>query len=307
MTRISSFGQQGVLLQSTLRNQEQLFRSQQQITTGKKASQFRELGSRVQEALNARQSRDAVATFRDTIQQVQQTTDAYDVQIGAVADAARSLQNAVVTAIGQEDSTGLMASLEQAFTIATSALNSRINGNFIFGGARTDQPPITVGSLADLQALALSDDAFANDQAVKTAFIAEGTEIKFGQLADDVASEIFASFKRIADFDAGASGPLDGKLTAAQRSFLETEVANIASAVQQIQNAQVKNGLAAKRLEVADSQHESTQIFLEGLISDIEDVDMAEAITRLNQDQVALQASFEALRTLGQLSLLNFL
>ena len=122
-----------------------------------------------------------------------------------------------------------------------------------------------------------------------------------------MASEIFASFKRIADFDAGASGPLDGKLSAAQRSFLETEVGNIASAVQQIQNAQVKNGLAAKRLEVADSQHESTQIFLEGLISDIEDVDMAEAITRLNQDQVALQASFEALRTLGQLSLLNFL
>ncbi|MFQ5347392.1 MAG: flagellin [Rhodothalassiaceae bacterium] len=307
MTRISSFGQQGVLLQATLRNQEQLFRAQKQITTGKKASQFRELGSRVQEALNARQSREAVATFRSTIQQVRQTVDAYDVQIGAVADAARSLQQAVVTAVGQEDATGLMASLDQAFTIAVSALNTRINGNFIFGGARTDQPPVTVSTLSDLQALALSSDAFGNDQTIRSAFIAEGTDIKFGQLANGVASEIFASFKRIADFDAGPSGPLSGKLTAAQRAFLETEIGNIESAVQQIQSAQVKNGLASNRLDVADAQHESTQVFLESLVSDIEDVNLAEAVSRLNQDQVALQASFEALRTLGQLSLLNFL
>ncbi|RMD86452.1 MAG: hypothetical protein D6807_09660, partial [Alphaproteobacteria bacterium] len=254
-----------------------------------------------------RQSREAVGTFRSTIQQVRQTVDAYDVQIGAVADAARSLQQAVVTAVGQEDTTGLMANLDQAFTIAVSALNTRINGNFIFGGARTDQPPVTVSTLSDLQALALSSDAFANDQTVRSAFIAEGTDIKFGQLADGVASEIFASFKRIADFDAGPSGPLSGKLTAAQRAFLETEIGNIESAVQQIQSAQVKNGLASNRLDVADAQHESTQLFLESLVSDIEDVNLAEAASRLNQDQVALQASFEALRTLGQLSLLNFL
>ena len=44
-----------------------------------------------------------------------------------------------------------------------------------------------------------------------------------------------------------------------------------------------------------------------GVISDIEDVDMASAVTRLNGDQTALQASYKVMAQLSQLSLLNFL
>jgi flagellar hook-associated protein 3 FlgL len=42
-------------------------------------------------------------------------------------------------------------------------------------------------------------------------------------------------------------------------------------------------------------------------IGDIEDVNLAEAITRLNQDQVAVEAAGRMIAQLDQLSLLNFL
>jgi flagellar hook-associated protein 3 FlgL len=42
-------------------------------------------------------------------------------------------------------------------------------------------------------------------------------------------------------------------------------------------------------------------------VSDLESVDMGEAITRLNQNQVALQAALQVASQLNRLSLLNFL
>lgn len=307
MTRISSFGQSNLLLQNTLRNQERLFIAQEQITTGKKASSFQELSPKVQESLSARQTRAAIGTFRTTIQSIRQTIGIYDTQLTTVTNATRDLKEAMVIAVGQEDGTGFRAQIEQAFELVTSALNTRLNGNFIFGGAQIDQPPVSVATLTDLQALPTSDDAFQNDSAKSTALIAEGIAFTFGQVADDVADEIMASFRRLADFDTGPSGPFDGKLTPAQRAFLETEIGNIEQAIQKAQGAQTRNGLNSNRLDVVDEQHAASELFIEQLVSDIEDVNLAEAISRLTQDQTALEASFQAIGTLSRLSLLNFL
>lgn len=139
-------------------------------------------------------------------------------------------------------------------------------------------------------------------------------QVEFGILADEVADEIMASMKRLAEFN--TLSPLDGTLKDGdpgpppipdQREFLIAELEKIESAVQKAQSAQTNNALVGNRLDSIDEQHATAQIFLEGLVSDIEDVDLAEAITRLNQDQTALQASFQVLGSLSRLSLLNFL
>ena len=49
------------------------------------------------------------------------------------------------------------------------------------------------------------------------------------------------------------------------------------------------------------------QIFLEHQVGGIEDVDLAEAITRLNQDQMVLEATMATVARLSQLSLADFL
>ncbi len=307
MARISSFGQSSLLLQNTLRNQGRLFTSQQQITTGKKAHTFQEMSPKVQEAMSARQSQFNTKNFRETILSVRQNVDIYDVQLSTITDAIRDLKQATVTAVGQNDAAGYMSVLEQTFDLVSTALGTRLNGNFIFGGTRTDQSPLAINSLADLQALAVSDDAFVNDQKTKTALVADGIDLEFGQLADTVASDIMASLKRIADFSSGPSGPLTGDLTPAQRTFLEGEISLIEQAAQKAQASQTQNGLVSNRLDIIDDQHQTSLVFLEQLVSDIEDVNLAEAITRLQQDQTALEVSFQAISTLSRLSLLNFL
>jgi len=308
MTRVSSFGQQSQLLLNALRNQERVALTQQQITTGKKANSFRDLTPEVQKALDARQALSGVFAFRETIQQVRQQIDSMALQLTAAVDSARELKQGMVTALGQQDATGLLTTLDQTFQRVVSALNTRSNGSHIFAGARTDQPPVTVSSLNDLQALGAAADAFNNDDNRRRAAIAEGVELEFGQLADEIGSEILQVVKDIADFsDTNPDGPLDGDLTPAQRSFLEGRIGDLESAIQTAQAVQADNGLNSNRLDVVDDQHASMEVFLQGLIGDVEDIDLAEAVTRLNQQQTTLEASFRAIGTLSRLSLLDFI
>lgn len=307
MTRIASATQQQVLLQHALRNQHRLAIAQEQISSGKKAHRYDELVPDVQQALSVREARSQTDGYRDTVVRLGGTLTAYDFQLGAIADATRELKQSALEVVGHEEGTGFPQKLEQAFSMVVSALNARVGNTHIFGGSRTDQAPVTVSSLADLQALPSAADAFANDQNKRRAVIAEGTELEFGVLADEVGLQVMEAFRRIADFQTGPNGPIQGPLTAAQRTFLETELTMIEAAVQTVQAAQVKNGLNAKRLEVLDDQHAQAQVFLARLSADVEDVNLAEAISRLNQEQAALEASFQSLATLSRLSLLNFL
>jgi len=108
-------------------------------------------------------------------------------------------------------------------------------------------------------------------------------------------------------FDQGASGPLQGELTDTQRTFLQGQLSSLETSIDNLRQIHVTNGLAFERMEVVDEQHTDTSVFLQTFIADIEDVDIAEAVTRLNNDQVALEASYQAIGSLTRLSLLDFI
>ena len=60
-------------------------------------------------------------------------------------------------------------------------------------------------------------------------------------------------------------------------------------------------------LEGVQQRHAEDRTFLMGFVGDIEDVDLAEAITRLNQQQLALEASYQVFSTLNRITLLDFI
>src|SRR5690606_14451144 len=100
---------------------------------------------------------------------------------------------------------------------------------------------------------------------------------------------------------------LDGNLDAAQRSFLEGEIPNLMAAIDKVQARIAENGLRQNRVETVEEDLTASSNFLEIFVSDIEDVNVAEAITRMNADQIALQASYSIISHLSRLSLVNFL
>jgi len=66
-------------------------------------------------------------------------------------------------------------------------------------------------------------------------------------------------------------------------------------------------GLAEARLEATKTRHETMRAALTSQVADIQEVDLAEVLTRLQATQSVLETSYTALGRLGQLSLAKYL
>jgi flagellar hook-associated protein 3 FlgL len=307
MTRISTFGNNQTLLSELLRNQANMLTDQQQVTTGKVATDYKGLAAQTSTLLGAKTLKSRVDQYTEAGNQVKNTLDIYDNSIGVLDSVAGDLKQTLQQALGNGEVYGLSEILSQSLNSTVTAMNTEVGGKYIFSGTRTDTPPVTVTSTGDLTALASAADAFQNNDQKAVLQVDDGVSMQYGILASDVAEPLMSVFKAFADFNAGPNGPLDGKLNATQLSFIQTQLANLDNARQSILNSQVANGVRQKSLDNILTQHESTSVVVTGMISDIEDVDIAKAVTNLNNDQTALQASYKAMATLSQLSLLNYL
>jgi flagellar hook-associated protein 3 FlgL len=68
-----------------------------------------------------------------------------------------------------------------------------------------------------------------------------------------------------------------------------------------------ENGAAQSTVETLTTSHADRQLFLKQMLSDLEDVDMAEAATRFQAAQTALDVSAKTFSSLSQVSLLQYL
>ncbi len=312
MVRVSSFGQQQLLIRGIMDNQSKVFEAQRQIATGKKTDEYRGLAGETGTVLGARSFKTRVETYQQTIDTIRGKLDANDVQLEGMIGAMEKLKETVQTTLANGQAEGFSELLDQTFKFVVNSLNTNFDGTYLFSGAKTGSAPVNVKNLAELDTLATApgtvDDAFDNGNVAFEARIADGVNLEFGLQADDVATGVFQEMLDLYRYDQDvATGPLQGELTQAQFDFLQGQIASIDTAINNMRQVHVSNGLAYERLEVVDEQHADTAVFLETFISDLEDVDIAEAITRLNNDQVALEASYRAIGSLSQLSLLNFL
>ena len=307
MVRVSTFGQQTLILNSLMTNQQRVFEAQRQITTGKKTDDFKGLAGDTGTVLGARSFQARTENYQQTIDTVRGKLDANDVQVGGIIAAMEDLKDTMLTSIANDQAEGLMELLEQNFNFVVNALNTNFDGTFLFSGANTGTEPVNIQSIDELAALPGVADAFDNADISFRARIADGVELEFGILADDVASDIFQVMLDIYNFSNGPSGPLDGNLDDTQWNYLRSDVQNLSSAIDGLRQVQTKNGVAFNRLDVIENQHEDALVFLEPFIADLEDVDIAEAVTRLNNNQLALEASYRAVSALQDLSLLRFI
>ena len=105
----------------------------------------------------------------------------------------------------------------------------------------------------------------------------------------------------------GPDGPFDGPVSPAQQNFLRTEIANTIDAFDTINTALAENGARQERLEKAITAQTKQADYLQVFISDMEDADMAEAATRFQQAQTAVDVAARTFADLSQVSLLPFL
>ena len=287
-----------------------LDKTQEQIASGVVSTTYAGFGDQTQ-VLQATMSANARNDAYQTATQLAVTqTNIQDTQISNLSDLAAQLKKALSDTVANNDGSSLMTTVQGIFDQAVSVLNSKdANGDYIYGGGKSDVPPVSVTSLSQLAALPSVSGAFANGDNKKSVQVADGVTVSYGVTASDVGTGLMQALKDIASFDASPSGNFSGgtSLSAAQNNFATGEISSVTTAATNLNTAAAANGNTYNRLNDAATQQTSMNTLYKGFISNIQDTNMAQAATQLSLNQTALQAALQVTATLNQLSLLNYM
>ena len=308
--RVATAAQTALFLNQIQAAGSALDKTQQQIASGKNADTYAGFGDKTQvlTAMMSANARNDAYTNATKLAVTQ--TDLQDTQLTSLSGLAQSLQKAVSNAVANNDATTLMTQAQSIFDQASAILNSKdANGDYIYSGGKTDVPPITVSSLAGLQALPAVSGAFANGNLTKSVQVADGVTVDYGLTASNVATGLMQALKDIADFDATGGGNFNAasSLTSAQSNFLTGAITQANGVSTNLNSTTAANGYVFNRLTDAQGQQTSMTTLYKGFVSDIQDTNMAQAATQLSLNQTQLQAALQVTAGLHKLSLLNYL
>jgi flagellar hook-associated protein 3 FlgL len=280
---------------------------QTQISTGKVGDHLADVKDKASVLVAAKQKSAGVDSYLSATKEVLNRLDIQDLHLKQIADISSRLRTAVGDSLSAGRAPGMMNEVRGLYAEAVAILNVRIDGKFIYGGSRTDVAPVSATDLASLSAAATVGDVFENTDYELTQRIDENETVTVGMPASSIATDLFQAFKDIAAFDAGVNGPFGTSLNAAQTAFLTTQNQTLPNVHSGLTVLAAINGTRHEQVSATVERHESMSAYFAKFIGDIEDVDLSEAIARLNQDQVAAEAAGRMIAQVNQLNLLKFL
>lgn len=257
-------------------------------TEARTISQYRENIARLQER--------STATY-DVMQAVKRLSDRAG-EIATLADDTKSPAELQIFA----------AEVTQLIEQAAQLMNSKHQGDYLFGGTIANQPPFVVSKNATGQVTGV---AYQGNENVSEVEIAEGVTLAVqvpGVNTSGAGAQGFVSDTRTgADFF--------GHLISLQNNLLAGDTGAINSAdlpalqndEQQIISQMATTGAMQARMEAAAKIAETRDASIENLISTQADADLADVVVRLNQTQVAYQAALQSGARMLNLSLLDYL
>lgn len=315
--RISSHSQQQVLLSQLLNSKQNIATYQNQVSTGLKSQNLQGLARESNALLASKSTLSRLETYMQSNRELQIRLEIQNTALGSLADVADGLRQDMISAVNLNSSVGFITKMEEHLDRLVNLVNTAHNGQYIFAGTRTDQKPINVSDGADVLALATISDAFDNNTIKPSQLVDDNRTMEFGLLAEDIASPLLNAISRVLEFNSGTlptgagayapAGAFSDPLTTNQRDFLVAEFANAETAITTARDAEATNGVDLAAVDRLVQRQEEDASFLNGFVSDLQNVDIAEAISNLQNGETALQASIQVLARLNQISLLNFL
>ena len=307
MNRVATFGNYQSALLDLMKAQTRAADAQERVSTQKNATDLTGFGRQAETltALKGAQSR--IQGFIDTSKAVSARLTTQDLAMTQISDGIAGLRDAVGSVLATDSAGSLMLELEGHFQAIRGGLTMRHHGGYLFSGASTATSPVTVTNLSELEAAPDVASVFVNDTLKTASRVAEGTTLETGFLANELGAEVFEILRDIQTYHTGANGPLTGKVTEAQKTFLTAQLARLEQAATGVIDKTAKTGSMANQVETVTKGHEAQLASLDELVSKRTDADMAVAITDLQLSQVAIQASAQVISQLRQVSLLNYL
>ena len=296
--RIGDFAHHRLMTGLMVGAQARVRETQSQLGSGARADRFRDLGGDAERMLAAKD----VLHRNERYVQNNQIVDARLEVMEGSASSLIGIGTRLRTLLIQRQSDGsavpgvLATEAEQLLEEAVAALNAEFNGRHLFAGSRTEAAPVALDPA--FAAFGQPDDTYyRGDGVVPSVRAGEDIEIDYGVTADAPGFQrLIGALRAAIEGDrTGDAGLLQDSLTLANE------------ALPAIEDTRGQIGNRRAMLERVNAAHQDAGLLLQGVVSGIQDVDLAEAVTRLAQQQVTLEAAMLTLSRLQDLSLANFL
>jgi len=307
MTRIATANAYSAVLDNLMAAQQRQIDAGTQVSSQKKATDLKGYAASA-ETLAALQSvQSSVNGYLDQSDVLSNKLSTQDLALNQMADSANGASQAIKDALASGSGDTVMQALQGYFQNAVGALNTKFDGRYVFAGGQVNTQPVTATSLSSLTSAPSIASLFKNDQYVTTNQLDESTTIQSGFLADKLGTNLFNAFQAIEAYNQGPNGPFTGKLTQAQTTFLQGQIASFDTEGTNLTNVAGQNGLMQNQVDSANKDLTSRQTMLTELVGKITDVDVAKAASDLQQAQFSVQAAAQVFASLKSSSLLNLL
>ena len=300
MNRISTLGQTQHLTYAMLKLQSELSEANVQKASGIKTDSYAGLDSSASTliALESAMTRSAAYVEQSEIvaARVETMYDAVDSMYSLLNE----YQELLSTAMSAENAEGAALNASAAGTLEeiVSALNIEVDGRYLFGGSVTDSAPVNLDTYAAQTTPSAESTAYyQGDDDKASVRVSDTLSVEYGVTADQSAFE-----KAIRALSLGVNAEEDPQDTDALLEAYDL----VGEAMDELLIIQTKLSADADTLEFEIDVQTDTQLRLDSMISDIEEVDLAEVVVRQEELKTQLEASYSVIASLSELSLSDY-
>lgn len=305
---ISSLAQTQQVIQNLALLQTQGNNLEQQITTGLQSQNFSGLAPHAAQLVNLTAQQSQQQGFINTINTVNTTLSTMSQATSTIATLVQQFTGQLSTNAYNTSGTTIQSQAQALLASIGDYLNSQDGEGYIFSGSETSTQPFNPAGLPNPGSLstpvngAPPDGYYQGNDAVASAQVDTDLNVPYGITADNAA---FEPIVRVLNYLANAP---------AFNQDNPTDVANVNeaenllnNAVTQVQQLTAQIGMNQSELNNSLQAHQQSLTLAQGNISNIEQVNPATAITQLDSLQTQLEASYQTVNVLQNLSLANYL
>jgi flagellar hook-associated protein 3 FlgL len=246
----------------------------------------------VRSAVQLRDTLSELSQFQRNIDTASSKLNAMDTALASVGDLIqRANELAIAGGDGSLDANARLAmgqEVSQLIEAMAQDAGAKVGNEYVFSGFQVDKPPYVVTAPGTV-------GAYQGDQGIAVARIGPGSTMQTNVSGDATFQAAFDALSQLkADLESG-NAVQPGTLT------------KIQGALDGIVTTRAQVGARANRLEQTKTSQGSLVISNQALLSQLEDVDMASAITELTKRQTTYQATLAVTAKVMQTSLIDYL
>ncbi len=302
MTRVADIAQHARVLDFIGSSQSRVNELQTQIGSGYKSLEFVGISREAERLVPLEATHTRTTQYVKNNESVERRLQTMETNISQIFDVMSGYKTLLVNALNAQNSADLNMTVraQEMLNQISSLLNVAEDGRFLFAGTMTNVQPVDLTSLPPTYVIPTANGAssayYQGNSQVLSVRAGDNFDVTYGITADALGFE-----QAIRALDVVVKGvPTDP-------ATLNHALAIASDALNNVANIRTQIAAVATTLDEVNTKHDEFMLFTEQTIGEIENVDIAEAISLMNVATVTLEASFMVLSRLSQLSLLNFL